>query len=115
MQLGMAFWLSALGDLLIVSLSFLTSQAQDSNEQDMRPLETGAVIARELKGGDAHAYRRTLEPDQYAQVTLEQRGIEVAASLFGPDGKRRTKGWVSGENQVSVSTVADVAGGFTRW
>src|ERR1051326_1012290 len=108
MRRGTTFWLS----VFLLILSFLPSQAQSSHEQGIRPLEMGAVITRELKGSEVHAYRLTLGAAQYAQVTLEQRGIEVAASLFGPDGKRQAKGFVSGENLVSVSTVAEMAGAY---
>jgi CHAT domain-containing protein/Tfp pilus assembly protein PilF len=68
-------------------------QASDSGaviEQDtsVSPLEPGKPIERELTAGETHAYTLTLSAGQYAQVLVDQRGINVAVTAFAPDGKK---------------------------
>jgi len=58
------------------------------NNQDVRPLEPGKPIERELAGAQTHAYQITLAAGQFLHVVVEQRGIDVVATLFGPDGKQ---------------------------
>lgn len=69
-----------------------------------------------LEGGGAQssAYQITLGAGQYAKLVVEQKGIDVAARLFGPDGKliavfdsefRR-------QGQEIVSWVAENAGSY---
>ena len=53
-----------------------------------QPLEPGRPVERELAGGQSHAYRIALKEGQYVQVVIEQRGIDVAGILFGPDGRQ---------------------------
>jgi predicted component of type VI protein secretion system len=42
-------------------------------------------VEQALSGGDSHAYRLQLEANQYLRVMLEQKGIDVAMTLYGPD------------------------------
>jgi CHAT domain-containing protein/Tfp pilus assembly protein PilF len=57
-------------------------------EQDVRLLEMGKPIEREMKGGEAHAYQVTLAAGQFLRVLVDQRGIDVVVTLFGPDDKK---------------------------
>jgi len=50
-------------------------------------LEPGKPIERQLEGGQEHRYELTLSQGQYANVTVDQHGIDAAVSLFGVDGK----------------------------
>lgn len=58
------------------------------SDKDVRLLEQGKPIERELKGGEAHAYQVALTAGQYLRAVVEQRGIDVVVTLFGPDGKK---------------------------
>jgi len=60
--------------------------AQSAQETDS--LEPGKPIERELSGGQSHYYKITLISGQYLQVVVDQRGIDVAATIFTPDGKK---------------------------
>jgi CHAT domain-containing protein len=60
-------------------------------DQDVRPLEVGKIVDREIKGGVVHSYQITLAPNQFMQATVDQRGIDVVVSLWGPDGQELTK------------------------
>lgn len=57
-------------------------------DQKAQPLELGKPLERELAGGQSHAYRLTLSAGQYLHVVVEQRGIDVVVTLFGPAGQK---------------------------
>jgi CHAT domain-containing protein len=82
--------------------------------QQARELVPGVPIEREMKGGEAHAYRLTLAAGQYAHVVVDQRGIDVEVSIFGPDGRRLVQihrlDRLSGPEPVSV--VAETPGEY---
>jgi tetratricopeptide (TPR) repeat protein len=60
-------------------------------ESDARPLEAGKPIEREIAGGQKHYYTITLESGQYLHLVVDQRGIDVLVTLFGPGKKRVIK------------------------
>jgi len=71
--------------ILILSLwSFSLAQ----NPPEIGELEQGKPIERELAGGEVHAYSIQLTAGQFLSVVVDQRGIDVVVSLFGPDGKQ---------------------------
>jgi CubicO group peptidase (beta-lactamase class C family) len=53
-----------------------------------RDLTLGRPVERELAGGAAHSYRVSLEAGQYMFAAVEQRGIDVVVTVFGPDGEQ---------------------------
>jgi len=57
-------------------------------EKDVRLLEMGMPIERELAGGQSHLYQITLAAGQYLNVVVDQRGVDVVVTLLGPDGKK---------------------------
>jgi len=77
-------------------------------------LEWDKPIERELAGGQSHSYQLSLDAGQYANLVVDQRGIDVVIRLLGPDGKQiaefdsesRLRG------QESVSLVAEEAGSY---
>src|ERR1043166_4866966 len=58
---------------------------------DVRSLEVGQLITRELSPGQSHSYQVSLAAGQYAHVLVEQKGIDVVVKLFAPDGKLITQ------------------------
>src|SRR6185503_4791938 len=50
-------------------------------------LVAGRPIARELALGQSHTYRIAAEAGDFVQVTVEQQGLDVAATLVGSDGR----------------------------
>ena len=54
---------------------------------DVRWLEEGKPVERELSGGESHSYQLNVTAGQYARVVVEQKGIDVVVSVFGPDRK----------------------------
>jgi CHAT domain-containing protein/Tfp pilus assembly protein PilF len=60
--------------------------AGPKDEGEMTKLEVGKPVAGELSGGRRRRYQLALKEGEYALVTVEQRGVDVAARLFGADG-----------------------------
>src|SRR5215204_1561574 len=58
---------------------------------DARLLEPGKPIERVLARGESHSYHINLSAGQFLHAAVEQRGIDVVASLSGPDGKQVTE------------------------
>ena len=54
---------------------------------DVQWLEEEKPIERKLSGGESHSYQLKVTTGQYARVIVEQKGIDVVVSVFGPDGK----------------------------
>jgi CHAT domain-containing protein len=83
-------------------------------DKQIRLLEQGKPVERELTGGQSHSYQITLTAGQYVKLVITQRGIDVVVKLLGPDGKpiaefnseRRMQG------EEPVSWVAEEAGGY---
>lgn len=73
---------------LLLALSHCGGHVLAQADQKAQPLETGKPLERELAGGQSHAYQLTLSAGQYLHVVVEQRGIDVVVTLFGPDGKK---------------------------
>jgi CHAT domain-containing protein/predicted negative regulator of RcsB-dependent stress response len=73
--------------LLITQLSLFNS-GQTKPDAASQPLEQGKPIERELKGGEVHVYSVQLKADQFLNLIVDQRGIDVVVLLFAPDGKQ---------------------------
>jgi len=88
----------------------VSSTAQ--NQPEVRVLEPGKPIERELAGGQQHAYQIPLSAGQYLNVVVEQRGIDVVVALLGPDGRLIIT--VDSNNEIngpeSLSAIADATG-----
>jgi CHAT domain-containing protein/Tfp pilus assembly protein PilF len=96
-----------------------TNQPRDagnrtSDENDVRILEPGKPIKRDLAGGQQHTYQIRLSTDQLMRMVVEEHGIDVVVQAFGPDGKQIA--WFDSESrpggQESVSLVAEAAGDY---
>src|SRR5688572_22855231 len=82
--------------------------------QDVRLLEPGKPITRELSRGHSHSYQIVLAADQYLLVVVEQRGIDVGVQLLGPDGRQVMEfdSEIKDYGQEQVSQVAEVSGSY---
>jgi CHAT domain-containing protein len=99
--------------LALASLAVPIHAAQEpAAPVDLAP---GRPVEREIKGGETHTYRITLEASQYLGLAVEQRGIDVTVRVVGPDGAARSLevddvGDAPGFESVDV--VADAAGAY---
>ena len=58
-----------------------------AHSQEYQTLGVGRPIERELAGGQAHSFQISLAASQFLDAVVEQKGIDVVVTLFGPDGK----------------------------
>jgi CHAT domain-containing protein/tetratricopeptide (TPR) repeat protein len=59
--------------------------------QEVRSLEPGKPIERDLSGGQSHSYQITMTSGQYLHLVVDQRGIDVRLVLFVPDDKKMSE------------------------
>ena len=89
LQLAFAILLSlCLGAAWRSALAQSSAAPANQVDRDARPLVVGQPIERELEGGQSHSYRITVAAGQYLNAVVDQRGIDVVVTLFGPDGKQ---------------------------
>jgi tetratricopeptide (TPR) repeat protein len=105
--------------VLFVSLWFLVAvwaedpaKAQKQSEMDL--LEVGKPIERELKGDQSHSYFVRMEAGQYLEAVVEQKGIDVAVTVYAPDEKKFFE--IDSPNLTQgpepVRMIAEVAGNY---
>jgi hypothetical protein len=58
------------------------------SNNELRTLELGKPIERELGPDEAHSYALSLTAGQYVLVLADQHGIDVTLSAFGPNSKK---------------------------
>jgi hypothetical protein len=77
-------------------------------------LQTGPAVERALSGGQSHSYTIKLEKDQFLQLAVGQRGIDVVVRIFLPDGKllREFDSPTGTEGVDYVEMVADTPGTY---
>ena len=98
--------------LSLFSTLAVTLDAQKA--QDAAALKVGKPIELELLGDQSHSYSIAVTAGQYLHVVVDQRGIDVVVTVFGPDGKKlaevdSTNGTTGPE---SVSVVTEMAGNY---
>lgn len=108
-------WFTCLIGLLFGALMMwapLTLAAQSAGE--VRALEPDKAVERQLAGGQSHEYQVTLGAGQYLEVTVAQRGIDVAVTLSAPDGKRIAQfdDDSRAQGRELVTQVVEAAGGY---
>src|SRR5262245_53834350 len=69
-------------------MSYIGEVRQDQKEEQALQLERDKPIERELAGSQSHSYQMDLSAGQYVKLVVDQLGIDVVVSLFGPDGKQ---------------------------
>ncbi len=101
--------------IIIVLMTLLISAGGAAIKvADVPSLEQGKPIERELAGGEAHAYRLALVADQFCHIVVDQRGINVVATLYGPDGEKLVE--VDSPNGANgpeeISLMAEASGNY---
>jgi len=69
--------------VVLMSFAFAIAQAAGPTA-----LQVGTPIERTLAGGQAHNYTITLDQNQYLQLVVDQRGIDVIVRVFSPGGRK---------------------------
>jgi CHAT domain-containing protein/Tfp pilus assembly protein PilF len=96
------------------SPEYIAAVSSDQADADVRPLESGKPIEREIAGGQSHFYNVMLAPDQYLHLIVDQRGIDVVVIVNAPEGAKiievdSPNGSVGPED---VHILASVSGGY---
>ncbi len=96
--------------LLIVALA-LPSRVL-LRAQQAQVLEPGQAVERTLAGGERHIYALTLSAGHYFRLAVEQQGVDVVVTLFGPDGQKIVEmdSPTGTQGVESVAHVADIEG-----
>jgi CHAT domain-containing protein/Tfp pilus assembly protein PilF len=63
-------------------------KSDGGDENEVRLLETGKPVKRELAGGQQHLYIIKLGAGQFLKAVVRQEGIDLAVEVSGPDGNR---------------------------
>ncbi|MFN0085603.1 MAG: CHAT domain-containing tetratricopeptide repeat protein, partial [Blastocatellia bacterium] len=76
------------GPLAILLFCAVTFGAWEAFADDERVLSQGVSVEREISGEQTHTYLFSLAAGQFVHAYIQQTGIEVVASLIGPDGRK---------------------------
>jgi len=100
---------SSVGGTMSVQESVSTGQAGE-----VRVLAADEVVRQHMEAGATHAYELVLGAGQFAQVVVEQRGVDVGVKVFAPGGALLVdmdspNGFYGRE---TVSVVAEAAGSY---
>jgi CHAT domain-containing protein/Tfp pilus assembly protein PilF len=98
--------------LLCLSLPVGTLVAQRSKNGQI--LVLGKSDERELSGGQSHFYQVVLLSGQYIRVVVDPRGIDMAVTLFSPEGKQIIEVHSPNDTPGSepVSAIAQTSGTY---
>ncbi|HJQ27102.1 MAG TPA: CHAT domain-containing tetratricopeptide repeat protein [Blastocatellia bacterium] len=98
--------------LAALTLPLTASSTPAQSPPEIRQLEIGKPIERELRGGQSHVYEVQLAAGQYLSAVIDQRGIDVAITVIGTDGKplAETDGPNGALGPERVGVIAEVAG-----
>lgn len=85
-----------LGSTATAQIEYNSLSAQDGGgavskrrtDEDVRVLEPGKPIEREMKGDELHSYEISLTEGQFIHLLVDQRGIDIVIKVFTPDGKQ---------------------------
>jgi len=83
-------------------------------QADIRVLEPGAAIEREIAGGEAHSYRIRLGLHQFLLVVVNQQGIDVVVRAFGPNAQQMAEAnnTTGPQGSERLSLIAEAAGDY---
>src|SRR5208337_4174723 len=89
-----------------------TSGTADHPQSETTSLEPGKTLERTLQGGEKHLYAIHAETGQFIHFIVDQLGIDVALTLYAPDGK--ALGSMDSPNgnfgPEQISTIAEAPG-----
>lgn len=111
---------------LVLWLTCLTTFGQTSPSHGAHALPPNQILRREITGAETHAYRFDLRADEFFQVRVEQKGVDVLLKLVDAGGGLLTSAdspneaegpetltWVvtrAGTYELDVVTFNDKAG-----
>jgi CHAT domain-containing protein len=105
---------AAIAFALVLRLIALTAAGQTQPPTDVRELPPGLSVEREMSGAETHQYKFDLKAQEFFQVSVEQRELDVSLSLRDAGGKvLATMDSPNGtQGSETLSFVAESAGEF---
>lgn len=98
---------------LAMALVGFAAMAGAQPPPEVRPLEAGMPIERDLAPPQTHSYRLTLTRGQYAHIVIDQRGIDVQTVATAPSGAEiSTFDTANTQGPESIWLVAEETGAF---
>ena len=85
--------------VLVFQSSVRADSPLDQATVDIQELRPGTPLERELAAAQPHTYQVKLAPGQFLRVEVQQKSIDVAVGLIGPDGAQLV--------DVDLTTVVD--------
>jgi CHAT domain-containing protein/Tfp pilus assembly protein PilF len=79
------------------------------------PLDSGSSIERALEPGEEHRYALSLPAGEWAQIVVEQHGLDALVQVSGPDGRTfaEFQDEIRSVGREQVEIVAEQAGAYT--
>ena len=100
--------------LSLPSSNLIAMRHEARQEALPTPLKLDERIEQELPGGRTHSYLITLRENQYMNILVEQRDVDVVLILSGPNGKQLVTidDDSTGKAEEKISQVANAAGDY---
>lgn len=94
--------------------SALSVSPQSAQLRDALPLSPNLPRERDLAGGQSHYYQLSVLAEQYLEITVEQKGIDVVLNLIAPDHKKllEVDSPTGTSGQEILAFVTDTAGTY---
>ena len=96
-----------LRSVLLVLVAFHASAFATTSTETLTNLEVGKAVERQLAGDEVHSYRIDLLPNQYVEVNVEQRGIDLALWTYDLKGQKLVEADTSKPTNSEVMLFAE--------
>jgi len=110
----MASMKTTIATLFLLNFLICAFAVQSQPQSEVRLLEPGKTLEREIPAGEVHTYQIALETGQFLRAVVNQRGIDLVVSAIGPDGQKVAE--VDSPNGANgpepVSLAAKVSGTY---
>src|SRR5438132_14387343 len=91
---------------------FLGLAFDASGQSAIDTLQPGTSIERDLKKGETHSYRITLDAGQCFQAVVNQDGISVTVRIYGAEDRLLAEGSGNSRGERRIFFVSAVAGEY---
>lgn len=82
-EMNLTKYLIAVGS---VTLCLLSALGQTPPQNELRDLPPNQTFEREMTGGEVHRYRISLNKDEFLQLRIEQKSVDVSLKLLNESG-----------------------------
>jgi CHAT domain-containing protein len=86
----------------------------EAQSQILQTLELGRPVQPQIAGNEVNTFQFTLAENEFARITVEQRGLDLTVRLLGPDGLLLTdvNSAVGAQEPETLAIVAKAAGSY---